>query len=83
MPGLLSHRGPIGLSALSPFSPPSQSALAKALSNYPARSRKPALNGLAQCLTPQKRTYLLSVEIDIETKLALDRGETVSLWRCW
>ena len=82
MPGLLSHHRPTGLSALSQFSSPPQGqlSLADALRHSPAR--KPALTGLAQCLAPQKQIYVLSVEMDIETRRALDHGETISVWRC-
>ena len=71
-----------GLSALHPFSSPPQGqlSLADALSDPPVHES--ALKGLAPCLAPQKQTYLLSVAMDTETKLALDRGETISLWRC-
>ena len=71
-----------GLSALRPFPPPPQGqlSLANALRDPPVR--KSALTELAQCLAPQKHIYVLSVEMDIETKRALDHGETISVWRC-
>ena len=60
--------------------PQGQLSLANALRDPPVR--KSALTGLAQCLAPQKQIYVLSVEMDIETKRALDHGETISVWRC-
>ena len=83
MPGLLSRHRPTGLSTLSRFSSPPQGqlSLADALSDPPVHES--AMKNLASCLAAQKQTYLLSVAMDIETKLALDRGETISLWRCW
>ena len=63
-------------------SPPQRqlSLLADALRHPPVR--QPALPGLAQCLAQKKQTYEMSVEMDIETKLAFDRGETISVSRC-
>ena len=71
-----------GLSALHPFSslPQGQLSLADALRAHPVR--KSALTGLAPCLAPQKQVYELSVEMDLETKRAFDRGDTISVWRC-
>ena len=61
--------------------PQGQPSLADALRRYPVRQS--ARTVLAQCLAPQKQTYeLLSVGMDLETKLALDRGKTISVWRC-
>ena len=82
MPGMLSRHRPTGLSALSRFSSPPQGQLplANALRDPPVR--KSALTELAQCLAPQKQIYVLSVEMDIETKRALDHGGTISVWRC-
>ena len=60
--------------------PRGQLSLADALRRPPVR--RSAFAGLAQCLAPQKQAYVLSVEMDIETKQALDRGETISMWRC-
>ena len=60
--------------------PRGQLSLADALRPPPVRQS--ALPGLAQCLAQKKQTYELSVEMAPETKLALDRGETISVWRC-
>ena len=82
MPGLLSRHHPTGLSALSRFSSPPQEQLSLANALCAPPVRKSALTGLAQCLAPQKQIYVLSVEMDLETKRALERGETISVWRC-
>ena len=79
MTGLLS-RNRIGVLTTPWPQPRGQLSLAEALSNHPVR--KPARRGLGQCLTPRKQAYMLPVEMDAETKLALDRGETISIWRC-
>ena len=74
MTGLLSDR-------IFPSPPQGQlSLLADALRRYPVRQS--ARTGLAQCLAPQKQTYELSVEMDLETKLAFDRGESITVRRC-
>ena len=74
MTGLLSDR-------IFPSPPQGQlSLLADALRRPPVRQS--ALTVLAQCLAPQKQTYKLSVEMDLETKLAYDRGKTITMWRC-
>ena len=84
MTGLSSYLNPPG--ALRPLanglgiSSRPRGQLADTLRHPPVRQS--ALAGLAQCLAPQNQTYVLSVEMDIETKHALDRGETISMWRC-
>ncbi len=79
MTGLMS-RNLVGALTTPLPQPHGQLSLAEAMSNYPVR--KPARRGLGQCMTPRKQAYALSVEMDIETKLAFDRGETISIWRC-
>ena len=55
--------------------------LADALRRYPVRQS--ARTGLAQCLAPQKQTNeLYRLAMDLETRLALDRGETIAVRLC-
>ena len=70
-----------GLFSTLPFQSDQVSALAEILSRSP--SRRPTLKGLAPCLDPRKQTYVLSVEMDAQTKNAFDRGDPISVWRCW
>ena len=59
--------------------PRGQLSLAEALCHSLVRNGD--MTELAQCLAPRKQIYVLPVEMDIETKRALDHGETISVWR--